>query len=102
MDEFLARLARSSEPMRQQDLTLGRGHAERAAALHMIEPPTDRADSDLFRAVQSCWAVLSNKVDKDNNRTPVGRNNMRRQRLHLRQLRLLQPRRSMRDDALCD
>jgi hypothetical protein len=45
--------------------------------------------------------MLSNKVDKDNNRTPVGHNNMRRQRLHLRQLRLLQPRRSMRDDALC-
>jgi hypothetical protein len=42
MDEFLARLARSSKPVRQQDLTLGRGHAERAAALHMIETPTDR------------------------------------------------------------
>jgi hypothetical protein len=54
-----------------------------------------------FFAANSCWAILSNKADKDSNRTLVGRNNTLRQRLRLRQLRLLQLRHSMRDDALC-
>jgi hypothetical protein len=48
MDDLLARSAKSPEPRRQQDLTLGRGHAEPAAALHMIEPHTDRSTAISF------------------------------------------------------
>jgi hypothetical protein len=40
-------------------------------------------------------------ADKDNNRTSVDRNNTLRQRLRLRQPRLLLLRHSMRDDVLC-